>query len=162
MSNKFGTMMNYVTYPMTLKEEIKAEDSESSGEVNSSTTNKIWTTLNSVGDVRILHMHLAGVTESVPITINHLPPSSKLEYYFKFEKEALGNEFKYKVLIQKGKVAAIIQNIDNERIESLPFNEIRVRPQNLMQASIPQKYDKPIVVKLLPTSALYWYDDYAF
>lgn len=155
--------MNYVSYPMTLKEESKEElktlDSEAKGELSSSTTNEIWTTLNSVGDVRILHMHLAGVSESVPIAINHLPPSSKLEYYFKFDKEAFGNEFKYKILIQKGKVAAIIQNIDNKRVETLQFNEIRVRPQNLMQASIPQKYAKPIVVKLLPTSALYWYDD---
>lgn len=135
---------------------FKGEEVDLNEGIISFTPIDIWTTLNNVGDVRILHCHLVDMSEAVPIAINHLPPSSKLEYYFKFEKDMTGQDLKYKILIQNGKVAAIIYNLYNKKVESLPFNEIRVKSDEVMQSFIPEQYEQPIIVKLLPTSALYW------
>lgn len=108
----------------------------------------VWTTVLSDGLVNIFHCHLVDRNDSVPIATVYMKPNKTVQDYHDFDKDSAGQLLRYKILVQGDSIHTILYNT-GVTIEELQFKEIRVEPNALMQAIIPEQYDdQPIIVRV--------------
>ena len=132
------------------------EEIDPNESVTSNTPIDIWTTLTQNKQIRVLFCNLHDRNDSETYSFHHMAPNTEISEYSKFDQSDSGGPLKYKILLQNCKVRAILYNINGSKIQEVPFTETQITAYTMMQAIIPEVYEQPIIVKLLPTTALHF------
>ena len=98
---------------------------------------EMWTTVPEGDSLNVLHLHLNDTAGEVAIDVKYLQDDKiNLEEYDiaseTFEKDKLGNSLRYKVLIQREKVFAVLYNTGT-LVESIPFTENVISQAQLLK-----------------------------
>jgi len=65
----------------------------------------------------LLHVHIAAIGESATLDLTYVPDNEDLKNYYKLEKDATGVDLKYRILVQKNNVRAILYNFKGKTRE---------------------------------------------